>query len=556
MLFLLFSSQSAYADERSFQIDEVEIYARIDAAGHMHVQEKDRYRFEGAFNGIIVELDSSKSDGIVDFQAFEVSEDRQTSLQTEFTSNGNRLEYRVYSQSQDESKDFLLTYTVKNVVQVYADTAELYWKFFDSRNPSTMGTVTIDVELPGGIAGEEITAFGHGPSHGHVGIEEGGMVRYEISPLSAGELLEVRVLFPGDYVPGSMRVSDVAMLEAILEEERRWAEGDIRTLYVALALLLLNLAGGIYLKYGSAFKSAGWKGKYYRELPADITPAVVGYLKYYKVKPRDLMATMVDLVRKQHVHMVVNKKAGIGRRKTDYTFQLLHGREDQLHPHEALLIQWFFREIGKEGEVSLSGIRKYTKKRKHAESFRKSWSQWQDEVAQAATSAGYIASQKWLRRMVQFAAVAQFFGLWFLAPENWNWLMFCAVPLVFLIPKKQRRTKSGRLEYAKWEAFRRFLRDYSQIASREPMAVHLWAHYFVYAIPLGVAKKMIAITRLEVPGAEEPWIDSTYFDHHMLWTASFKQSVNVATVSVSSSSGGSFSSGGGGGGGGGGRGAF
>lgn len=556
---LLWSIQPAHAEERSFQISEVDIHARIDKVGDMHVAEVDTYHFDGAFNGIIVELDNSQSEGIVNFQAVEISGKQHIPLRSELTSSGNKLEYRVYSQSTNETKVFRLAYTVKNAVQVYADTAELYWKFFDSRNPSTLGNVNILVELPGKTGTDEITAFGHGPDYGHVQVEGNGTVRYEVSPLAAGELLEARVLFPVNYVPGSTRVSTDFMLDKILKQEKYWAEGDPRSFPAALALLILNLVGGIYLKYGNIFRKR-WKTKYYRELPGDVTPAVVGFLKRHKVKPQVLMATMVDLVRKQRVRMHQTTKKAWGRDKVNYSFQLLDAGEDGLVPHEVLLINWFFREIGDGEQVSLKQIRKYVRSRKNADAFRGRWQEWQKEVAQATTVLGYVQNRKWVRLFVQCMAFAQFFGIWFFASENWNWLMFYAIPLFFLIPKKIRRTNEGQREYEKWKAFRRFLNDYSQIASREPLAVHLWEHYFVYAIPLGVAKKMIAITRLEIPGEvqDRTYIDSSYLYHYESWTDSFKDSIRTmhSSGSSSSDSGGSFSSGGGGGGGGGGRGAF
>jgi uncharacterized membrane protein len=559
LLSLLLSVQPAYAAERSFQIGEVEIHARVDSDGDMHVDEEDTYHFDGAFNGIIVELDSSKSDGIEDFQAFEVSGQQQISLRSELSSDGDKLQYKVYSQSENESKVFRFTYTVKNVVQVYADTAELYWKFFDERNPTTLETVNIGVELPAGVEREEITAFGHGPSQGVTQIEDNGVVRYQVSPLPSKKLLEVRILFPGTYVPGSMRISADAMLDAIKEEEQNGADkGDDRSVYGALALLIINLAGGIYFKFGRTFKPE-WKGKYYRELPSDVTPAVIGYVMKYRVKPRDLMATMVDLVRKKRVSMQMVKGGEGKQNQKDYIFQLLDNREDGLQPHEMILIDWFFKEMGQQNKVSLAEIRKYTQSRVTAEAFTKRWSKWQDEVAQSVSRLGFIENQKWVRRMIQYTAVIQFFGFLFFASENWNWLMFCAIPLIFLVPKSKRRTRAGQTEYVKWKAFKCFLRDYSQIASREPLAVHLWEHFLVYAIPLGVAKKMISITRLGVPGAEQnhQYMDGTYFYHYELWTESFEKTIKTASESSSSSGdSGSFSSGGGDGGGGGGRGAF
>ncbi|MFC5702657.1 DUF2207 family protein [Cohnella faecalis] len=565
-LFLLLAAQPAYAEEHSFEISEVDIDARIDGDGNMHVAEVDKYRFDGAFNGIIVDLNTSGSDGIDHFQAFEVTEEQNIPLRFEEASvDDNKVQYKIYAQSADETKLFRFTYSIKNVVQVYADTAELYWKFFDQTNPSKLGSVNIDVELPDGADPEEITAFGHGPLHGAVKIDNNGVVRYQVSPLPAEKMLEVRILFPGSYVPGSAKIDAASKLDQILEEERNWsadtdsADGaDDASVYGALALLIANLAAGtiLYIKFGKPLRP-DWKGKYYRELPADVTPAVVSYLMKYRIKPRDLMATMADLVRKKHVDMKMIKGGGGWRDKTDYTFRLINKRTDELQPHETMLIDWFFGELGSSGQVSLSSIRRQAKT--GAAAFLKRWSQWQAEVVKAVDQLDYISFRKWIPRFVILAVVVQFFGFWFLAPEDWRWLMFCSIPLLFFKPKRKRRTKLGQTEFTKWKAFKRFLHDYSQIASREPMAVHLWEHYFVYAIPLGEAKKMIAITRLNVPNADH---DHTYFDnsifyHYDHWAGSFDRTMATAHKSANSGdSDGSFSSGGGGGGGGGGRGAF
>src|SRR5690606_28028364 len=101
----------------------------------------------------------------------------------------------------------------------------------------------------------------------------------------------------------------------------------------ALVLLMINLSAGIYFKYFRGFKPE-WKGKYYRELPGDVTPAVVGYLVHDRVKPRDLMATMADLARKKHVAILESDTGGGKRGKKDYRFRLLDNREDNLLPHE------------------------------------------------------------------------------------------------------------------------------------------------------------------------------------------------------------------------------
>jgi len=559
---LLVSMQPAYAEERSFQIDEAAIHARIDSAGDMQVEERDTYRFDGAFNGIIVDLNSAYSDGIEHFQAFKVAGAENVPLRAELTGDGDKLTYKVYDPSENESKVFRFTYTVKNVVQVYADTAELYWKFFDETNPSPLETVNIEIELPDGVAPGEIEAFGHGPSQGNVEVDSTGIVRYRVSPLPSGELLEARILFPGAYVPGSTRISADDRLAAIREEEGNGVAGQdddgIETVYGAAALLIANLIAGIYVKFGRTFRPE-WQGRYCPKLPENVTPAVVGYLMKYRVKPRDLIATLVDLVHKRYVDMQMIDKGGGQRKQINYAFRLLDRDAGELQPHETLLIDWFFGEIGRAGTVTLAGIRKYAKG--HASAFRERWSQWQAEVGQTARQIGYVEDQKWLTRGVLIAVAAQFFGLWFLAPSAWKWLMICSLPLLFFIPKSKRRTRAGQTAYAKWKAFKRFLHDHKRMESQELPAVHAWGHYFVYAIPLGEAKQAAALIQLHMPstsGDDYFFYDNTFYYHYEVWTESFEKTIVTMYQSEASSSdsGGSFSSGGGGGGGGGGRDAF
>lgn len=569
LLLLFLSAQPAHAEERSFEIGEVEIHARIDSDGNMHVTERDTYHFNGSFNGIFVDLDTSGSDGIEHFQAFEVTDQENIPLDFEESRDGNKVQYKIYTPSDHETKVFQFTYSFMNVVQVYADTAELYWKFFDQTNPSALETVRIDVELPDGAEQDEITAFGHGPLDGVIARPNPGVVRYHVSPLPSGKLLEIRMLFPGSYVPGSTKISSAAMLDHILEEERNWAAPAdnpyvVEDIMISLTLLAINLLAGflIYVIFGKAFKPE-WRGKYHRELPSDVTPAVVSYLMNYRNSTGDLMATMIDLVRKKYVTMQTVKNPDHEGQDDDYTFQLINTNKNGLLPHERTLIRWFFGELGHSGKVSLSDVRKHADDRELAKAFLDQWFKWSDEVLYSVNRLNYIEERpknKKISAWIVIIVAIQIFGLWVVIEDNFHWIMLCPLPLLLFRPKSQRRTQIGQTEYTKWKAFKRFLLDYSRIASREPLAVHLWEHYFVYSIPLGVAKKMEAISRITMADLNQDTLsyDSSFLSHYDDWTASLGKTISEGSKTDSSSedSGGTFSSGGGDGGGGGGRGAF
>lgn len=123
MLLVALWPADAHGEDRSFEITNVEIRARIDRDGNMHVTEYDTYRFSGHFNGILVYLNTLKSDGIENFEVYEVIDRQEKALEYDVTTSGTVNEYKVYSQSENETKVFKLTYIYKNVVQVYEDIA-------------------------------------------------------------------------------------------------------------------------------------------------------------------------------------------------------------------------------------------------------------------------------------------------------------------------------------------------------------------------------------------------------------------------------------------------
>jgi uncharacterized membrane protein len=134
----------------------------------------------------------------------------------------------------------------------------------------------------------------------------------------------------------------------------------------------------------------------------------------------------------------------------------------------------------------------------------------------------------------------------------------------------KRRSRSGSTELRKWQAFRKFLTDFSSMDRATIPSLIVWEHYLVYAITLGVAKEVINQLPLVFPELREDpalfgqgWlymssIDSTRsaFSRLDALTTAMNQSVAQAQAIARSSQssgagkGGGFSVGGGGGGGG------
>jgi uncharacterized membrane protein len=129
-----------------------------------------------------------------------------------------------------------------------------------------------------------------------------------------------------------------------------------------------------------------------------------------------------------------------------------------------------------------------------------------------------------------------------------------------------RRTPKGALLHARWQAFRRYLSDFSRLEESPPASLALWEQFLVYGIALGVAEQVLEAARLHAPpeisergSFYSPGIVRSISGAYVFSFPNLENDFSEAFSPPSSSGsggGGGFSGGGGGGFGGGGGGAW
>ena len=583
IIMFFFTILSVYA-ERSFKITDYNARVEILKNGDIRVREFFSYSFDGSFNGIIRSIGTRGSDG---FAYFKASEYYPTEKELKVTQNkkGDMFTYRIYDESNNENKVFLLEYQLKNTATKYNDTAEFYWKFFDKTNTSPIGHVKIKLEFSETVLPGDMKVFGHGASSGMVSIEDDGKVIYEVNRLSSGEMVEARILFPVNLVSESNKIVRENKYAEIMAEEISWAnktnrQNSINVLGFLLAplLLLFNIffAIRVYYKYDKELK-ADVDMEYYRELPGDITPAVLSKLMSIQgVGTKDILATLMDLVRKKYLKV---EEIPTGRKK-DYRFTRLEPETINLKKHESQLIHWLFYSIGDGKSIALKEIKDYAKASLTQLSFQSNYRKWIKAVGKEFKKYNYFGQSKESIKvtlktiLIEFAVIILlallgllFGGQWFAFFPAFFMVIFTGPILIVYGAILKKKTRLGINEYTKWRAFKRFLLHFSNMKDYEIPSIAVWEHYLVYAISLGVAEKVISRLKVVLGNQDISFRNSTYLyamtdrsgNLNSGMFKSFNKSFSSAFVSASSSSsggGGGFSSGGGGGGGGGGAGAF
>ena len=316
---------------KSYQVDGVEIDATIGADGTLAVTERRTYVFDGSYNGIfwdvprgsyrgreiaasVESVGVAEAEELVAFAPLQAS-GKGTSATYELAEESDYLRLKLYWPAEDESVTFEVRYRLTNLATRWSDTAELYWQYVPADEASDVEwrnvTATLHLPVPAGEPvrpGENVRAWGHGPFDGEVDFAGNDPVFF--SPgVGAGEYLEAHVTFPAVWL-SEVRPSDEARLETILAEEDAWAtvanEQRRRARRITYGIPgFLGLAGlatflAALIRKKGLFKrrkhTSAFQEKYYRDVPTNDHPAVLGMLYRHGNAGRDdLTASIMRL---------------------------------------------------------------------------------------------------------------------------------------------------------------------------------------------------------------------------------------------------------------------
>ena len=513
VIFISFISISIYGGP-SYNVDNLRIEAYINPDGSVNVNELVQYdAYE--INGILYNIDYK---GYGDLKNLRVFYEKDSEFVPAVNNSSQRRgtyslkdrddlrEVKLYYPMRDTKKWFLFQYTLSQGVTVYNDIAQFNRKMVGRGWQTDIENIQVKIILPKNVKKEEIKAFGHGPLTGNVDIISGREILYTLKGYYSGEFVETNVLFPKSLIsnikPSLVKNEDG--YEKIMKMENKLADKADRERKFAqmrgtIGNIVFFLWGGWiifvvwlnYVKNRKKYKVTNEYGEYFREAPDDFSPAVGGSIAYRYVSPNQLLATVMDLVRRDIFEMIedrVNNKTIL--RKNSYD-------ERALKNYEKFVVDWYIDEIGNGIEVSMEEIEENIRDRKNAIKFGRNYEKWESMVEKDLEKVGFEKEPvkklpKALGMITGFLSMplGPFLAAYF---DNGKFIIFTFVAfamLNFTISTRGKYTLEAEKLRAKWLAFKKFLVDYSNLEEAKLASIHIWEHYFVYAIALGVAEEV------------------------------------------------------------------
>ena len=507
-LFFLISIVSFAA---SFRIEKLDIEANLQKDGSMVVSEAVTYDID-EINGVYFDIDAK---GFGELQYIQVFEDDSTggfkevdSSNYEVSVNDELYRIKLYSKNHNNRRTFKFVYKLPEAITVYDDVAQFNRKMVGQEWQQGINYITAKVIIPVSASydNSNILVFGHGPLTGEVD-KEGNTVVYKLNNYYPGDFLEAHILMEpeifSEYNKSKIVHKDMKQklldMEAKLADEAN-AERDkairqqemINKVFEKPGLIfgvLSSIWGAlmyyIHVIFKRKNKVKNSVGKYLRELPDNSSPALVGGFMTNSINDNEILATIVDLVRRKVLTLENSDKNSI---------IMLTGSTENLSAQEKAIVDIYINDFGDGKSLDLKSFGFF---QKVPMSVARKFEKWRAMVQSEMNRKNLTYQGLGCLGVIFFAffpMIFTFAGLVIgMITGNKMFLLIVVMGIILFVSGAKARYPRKELAEAKdkWQAFKNFLSDYSQLEEAKITSVHLWEQYFVYAVALGVSEKVV-----------------------------------------------------------------
>ena len=356
ILLLFFLIAPAEAQTRSYSIEAFKVSLQVNPDSSLLIQETIAFAFRGRPQGIYrtipIRYERQGFHYDLRIDGIQVLDGDGRPLKTEVSYPGRDLKIKVWVPgAQDAARTVTILYRVRRGLLAFDDHDELYWNVVGTEWAATIRNAEAVVGLPPTVPMESVrvTAF-TGPL-GAVGKDytlhqaENVLLFQMTRPLGIREGLTVVVGWPKGHVSFPSTAQRVAWF--LLDQ--RW-----------FTLPLLVLAGCVaaWRRFGrDPLREQSVKPEY--EPPAGVRPGEAGALVDETVHPRDVVATVVDLAVRGHLHIKQVSAAGLLER-ADHLFTLTKPwlGDPDIEDFEVIVLAQVFGHGGVTDRKLLSEIRR------------------------------------------------------------------------------------------------------------------------------------------------------------------------------------------------------
>lgn len=544
---------SDYADDSKQIMENLSINATLAENGDMKVNEiwkvdlQDRGK---AYRNLYrtFQLDSSKADGITDLTVYDEDQKVQYAFAGDIDpedASGDEYQNQCYIHNSSDGTEigwfmpgidegvrtFSVTYTIKNLVHVYHDTAELYYKFLPDSFSLPVAKMQGTIEIPSGGEKSSMRAWLHANvSSSNITINSEKQISFTANEIPKNTYIEVRMLMPVKLFPSSTRKSGESVFSSIqstelhqaeeyrqqiqAEQQRQYILGIIDAgaapviLIVCIVLLILVKRKNKRIKVDVP--------EYTRDIPSGNSPAGIANLFYFyhgigeQEKNRIFSATMLSLAQKGYIQFQNNSRETI----IDITG---NSKNLPLTPSEQVFYEILSTVAEKyDNSFTMEQFKKYSQT--HFNYIDKKISEFLTESKREIADRGYYRQRPSYLGVFIAAGVLMIILAFavFIASGSMNSLLVFT-PLALILggilliiagATKAKLSQKGEYDFEIWNGLKKYMLEFSRMKEYGIPELTLWEEYLVYATMMGISNEVCKQLKLVYPQLT----DSAYWE--------------------------------------------
>ena len=592
---------------KSYSYSYINIVLDFEKDGSVFVSQERAYDFKGSFSWAFLDLKKKDSSDINFIEIRDLNRDKE--LTYDVQEDEKHVKATWSYTASDEVKRFLIVYEIKDAVKRYNDVAEFYWKIIEEEH-EYIRNFNAEVNLLESSP-DLFKLFVHSAAKPGTMIFSDDLKKVSVAmqDIPKNRFVEFRLL-TSPSVFSDVESIEQNKYESILNEERlNLVQSSISTNVIFLCPILLIPLVVIFLyfyfKYGVEPK-VKYEGIYEHDPPMKIPPMALAHLiagrfEGSQMQVRGFIATILDLARRGYITIKEEVKSRVffSDKKEQRFILTKKGKKELTSPKklldfELLVLKFLFQVVPSGGsmdissdkvvirtrkiypEVTSSDIVDWNRKKRLGLSFigtlfKKASSWFESKHFRIETNLSMAKRNLFLIISIIYLISISAFLIWVQAvfiPLVIIGALIVGIFLLFASIPILRKTPESTLALKRWKAFKKFITDFSAMKDAPTTLIHIWDEYLIYAVVLGVAKKLLKILEKLALEQHVKFVAAGWYygtgvtktPSGVMSPESFSSlasnlSGTISALSSSTSVGGGFAGGGGGGGGGGASGA-
>jgi len=357
---------------KSYTIDNVNIESIIGGDGIVQITEKRTFNFRGRFSYAYQKIDKKLFKEIYDIQLSENGHEYINNSSSEpytftVTSNKKSIKIKWFHESEDISKEFVVSYKLRGALRIGPDDAQFQWTYLDDKWNKKTKQFSVEQRFERELPAGDIWYSATGISQKKIDVDYDGLV-LTLDTRSVGKNASIRIntIFPSTYLyspvindQGFTKINELDNINKRVQ--KRSTTGYLAFLFSIGSMILFGFRFSQYGKPHPVKKSSENGNNF--NFPSNHHPALISFFySGHKVTGHAILASLIGLSSKGYYTIKdIEKTKKYFFRKKEKTKKYIEviriekPVENKLHQLDQLLLNRINKCLGK-GKNTLEKI--------------------------------------------------------------------------------------------------------------------------------------------------------------------------------------------------------